>query len=394
MPPRRAPRPSPRRAARRPAKGPTLERFPSRRALAASGLALGVVLALAGWTAWDRDRPRRLLERAEAATRARDWPAALASWKGFNRTRGATARTLLAEARADLALDRAADASRALERASAADPALLEAWRARLDLLRVLDRPLEALRLGRIAESAVGLEDRRAILAPATLAALAELPDDEARSRLDRWITAEPDDLDARVARLARIAANFHPGDPDRASRIAELAKILERAPDHVPAREALVVALADAGEPDRGRMVLEAWPEAARDARFHRLRGRWDLDYDRKPARAAEAFARALVDLPHDWKSHYGLARACRALGRASEARSEAEAVARLRERLDPSPLGPRLANDLAKLDDPRALLDLAALCEGVGLAHLAESWRREALARPSARGPLPTDR
>ena len=353
----------------------------------------GVVLALAGWAAWERDRPRRLLDRAEAATRARDWPAARTAWEGLNRTRGATARTLLAEARADLALDRSGDAGRVLERASAIDPSLLEAWRARLDRLRVLDRPLEALRLGKVAESAVGLESARAILAPVTLAALAELPDDEARGRLDRWIAADPDDLDARVARLARVAANSHDGDPDRAARIAELSEILARDPDHVPAREALVVALADAGEVDRGRGVLEGWPEAARDARFDRLRGRWDLDYDHNPARAAGSFERALVDLPHDWKSHYGLARAYRALGRDLDARSSAEAVARLRERLDPVTLGPRLAGDLARLDDPRALLDLAALCEGVGLAHLAESWRREARTPPPARGPLPTD-
>ncbi len=258
-------------------------------------------------------------------------------------------------------------------------------------MLRVLDRPLEALRLGKLAESAVEPESRRAILALTSLAALAELPDDEARTRLDRWIAADRDDLDARVARLARIAANYHPGDPDRAARIAKLTEILARDPAHVPAREALVVALADAGEPDRGREFLEGWPEAARDARFDRLRGRWDLDYDHNPARAAESFARALVDLPHDWKSHYGLARAYRAIGRDAEARAEAEAVARIRERLDPRTLGPRLADDLSKLDDSRALLDLSALCEGVGLAHLAGSWRREALARPSAREPLP---
>ena len=394
MPTRREPRPSPRREARRPATAPGPGRFPTRRALALSGLALVAVAVLVGWTAWDRDRPRRAYEQAEAATRARDWPSALASWKSFNQTGAATARTLLAEARADLALDRAGDAGRALERASGADPADAEVWRARLDLLRVLDRPTEALRLGRIAMSSVEPEGRRALLASTTLAALAELPDDEARNRLDRWIGADPDDLDARVARLVRIGANPHPGDPDRAARIAGLSAILDRDPGHVAAREALLVALADAGEPDRGRALLEAWPRSARDARHDRLRGRWDLDYDHRADRAAESYARALVELPHDWKSHYGLARSLRALGRDLEARGEADAVARLRERLDPATLGPRLVADFAKLDDPRSLLDLAALAESVGLAGLAEAWRREALAPPPTRGPLPTDR
>ena len=124
---------------------------------------------------------------------------------------------------------------------------------------------------------------------------------------LDR---CRPADLDARVARLVRIAASPHPGDPDRADRIARLSAILDRDPGHVPAREALLVALADAGEPDRGRAVLDAWPEPARDARYDRLRGRWDLDYDHRADRAAEAYARAVAELPHDWKSHYGLAR------------------------------------------------------------------------------------
>jgi tetratricopeptide (TPR) repeat protein len=380
MPARRSPRPSPRRDARRASKvgSTTIGRSPTRWILLAVSI-LAIALIASG-LAWDRDRPRRLFEQAEAATLARDWPRALAAWEGFNQTNSATARTLLAEARASLALDRSSHANRALERALEADPTLLEAWRTRLDWLRVVDRPLEALRVGKLAESAVEPGSRPTILALTTLAALAELPDDEARDRLDRWIAADPDDIDARVARLARLAANFHPGDPDRAARIADLTEILARNPGHVAAREALVVALADAGEPDRGREVLEGWPETSRDARFDRLRGRWDLDYDHNPARAAESYARALIDLPHDWKSHYGLARAYRALGRDAEARSEAEAVARIRERLDPRTLGPRLADALAKLDDPRALLDLSSLCEGVGLAHLAESWRREA--------------
>ncbi len=373
---------------------PGTGRFPRRRTLALSGLTLGAIAALAGWWAWERDRPRRAFERAESATRARDWPSALASWRSFNRTEAATARTLLAEARADLALDRAADARRALERASQADPTDAEIWRTRLDLLRVLDRPTEALTLGLRALEAVRPEGRRAVLASTTLAALAELPDDEVRTRLDRWIAADPDDLDARTARLARIAANPHPGDPDRADRISGLAAILEADPGHIAAREALLVALADAGEPDRGRALLEAWPEPARDARFDRLRGRWDLDYDHRPDRAAEAYARALVELPHDWKSHYGLARALRALGRDAEARDEADTVARLRERLDPATLGPRLAADLHGLDDPRSPLDLAALAEGVGLARLAEAWRREAVAPLPSRNPFPVDR
>jgi tetratricopeptide (TPR) repeat protein len=326
-----------------------------------AGLAFGVFTL---WIAWNREKPRKVLKAAEA-------------------------RTLLDEARANLAIDRAAEANRTLERASNLDPTLAEAWQIRLDRLRVLDRPLEALKLAREAEAVVDPTEFRPILASATLAMLAELPDDQARDRLDRWIKADPDDFDARVARLARIAANPHPGDPDRASRIAELQSILDQNSGHLAAREALLIALADEGEPERGRIALEGWPVADRDARYFRLRGRWDLDYDHRPDRAAEAYARALVDLPHDWKSHYGLARAYKALGRENEAKSEAEAVARLRERLAPTPLAARLTDDLAKLDDLQARQDLAALCESVGLTQLAEAWTRETLPRPSPRSP-----
>jgi hypothetical protein len=351
-------------------------------------------LASFGAIVWEHDRPRRLLEAAESATVARDWPRASSLWHQFNQTPRASGRTLLAEARAELAIHRAAEANKAVAKALALEPGLAEGWRIKLDLLRVLDRPIEAMRLVFEAEKSVDAAEFRPILASATLAALAELPDDEARQRLDRWIQADANDLDARAALLARITANSHPGDPDRAGRIADLTSILEREPGHVAAREALLVALADAGEPERGRLVLEAWPSESRDARYFRLRGRWDLDYDRKPDLAAEAYARALEELPHDWKSHYGLARALRALGRENEANREAGAVARIRERLAPATLAPRLTGDLAKLDDPRSCLDLAALCEGVGLTRLAQSWAREARARPLSRVASPADR
>ncbi len=394
MPARRPPRSSNRTDGRKSVKILAPGSVPARRIVAVIGLtALGVVVVIGG-IVWERDRPRRLLDAAEAATLARDWPSAATLWNRINQTRAANARTLLAEASAELAIDRGADADRALERASTADPGRAEAWRARLDRFRVLDQPVEALKLLRRAETSVAPAEFRPILASATLAALAELPDDEARERLDRWIKADPNDFDARVAWLDRVAANPHPGDPDRATRIRELTAILDRDPNQIAARETLLVALADAGEPEKGRTVLAAWPEASRDARYFRLRARWDLEYDHQPEQAVVAYTEALNEIPHDWTSHYGLARAYRALGRETESRNEANIVARLRERLAPATLAPRLTGDLAKLDDPRSSLDLAALCQSVGLTWLAESWAREARLRPSARGPLPTDR
>ncbi len=189
----------------------------------------------------------------------------------------------------------------------------------------------------------VPAETRREVLRGLTLALLADVPDESVRAALKRWIGADPADVDARVAMLQRIAAQPRAADPDRSSRLAELETLVAEHPEH-RAREALVTALADAGEPDRGRVVLDGWPgsESDRDARYWRLRGRWELEYDRHPEKAEAAFRRALETFPHDWRSWSGLARALTRLGRDAEARQAALAVGRIREVLEPTALGP----------------------------------------------------
>ena len=86
---------------------------------------------------------------------------------------------------------------------------------------------------------------------------------------------------------------------------------MLKAQPGNAVIREALVIALADIGEPDRGRTFLDSWPKSTRDARYWRLRGRWDLEYDHQYEAAVNAFRKALIDLPHDWKTRIRLARA-----------------------------------------------------------------------------------
>jgi thioredoxin-like negative regulator of GroEL len=367
---------------------------------AAVSVAVVSVLALGLAWAYAAGRPARLRARAEAASRAGDWPAALAAWRAVNAGGPARARTLLAEARAALALGRADEAERALARACLADPSDPEPWRLRLELLRVEDRVTDARRVGWEAYAAVAPPGRRGVLRDLTLALLADLPDDTARATLARWAAAgaetagdpsdpDPDtapDPDARAALLQRFNTMPRAGDPPRAERVAELSAILGRRPGHLGAREALVTALADAGETEAGRRALDAWPESGRDARYWRLRGRWDLEFDRHPDRAVDDFTRALEELPHDWKTRFRLARALRASGRAAEASREAESVGRLREALDPAALGPRLDDDFRHLDDPRALRDLASLCGRAGLSRLADAWRAEAasVSRP----------
>jgi thioredoxin-like negative regulator of GroEL len=102
------------------------------------------------------------------------------------------------------------------------------------------------------------------------------------------------------------------------------------------------------------------------------------------------------VAELPHDWQARYRLARALNALGRRDEARAQAEAVARLRERLDPVRIGPLLDDALARADtDPAARSELAGLLDQIELSALAEAWRaagQAAATHPAPLGPAPS--
>jgi tetratricopeptide (TPR) repeat protein len=330
------------------------------------------------------ESPARLRAEAEQAARDGDWSAALRAWRAFNATSSARAATHLAEAHAALSLGRAAQAERSLRRAIAADPAAPDPVKVLLEILRVEDRTLDTRQAAWESYDRVPAESRREVLGDLTMALLADMDDKVARSFLKRWIAADPADLDARVALLQRIEAQPRADDPDRSTRLDELEAMVAEHPEHLGAREALVTALADAGEPDRGRAALDAWPgpESGRDARYWRLRGRWELEYDRHPDRAEAAFRRVLEAFPQDWRSWSGLSRALTRLGRPDDARRAAEAVGRIRETLEPSTFVPRIYDDIQHLDDPRSLRDLADLADHAGLSRLAGAWRAEAEA------------
>jgi tetratricopeptide (TPR) repeat protein len=348
-----------------------------------TGLAVLVALATVARLLMP-ESPARLRAEAEQAARDGDWSAALRAWGAFNATSAARAATLLAEARAALSLGRAAQAERSLRRAIAADPAAPDPVKVLLEILRVEDRTLDARQMAWESYEHLPAESRREVLGDLTTALLADMDDEVARSFLKRWIAADPSDVDARVALSQRIAAQPRADDPDRSVRLDELEAMVAEHPDHLGAREALVTALADAGEPDRGREVLDAWPgvESDRDARYWRLRGRWELEYDRHPDRAESAFRRVLEEFPQDWRSWAGLSRALTRLGRPDDARGAAAAVGRIREVLEPTTFTPRIYEDIHHLDEPRVLRDLADLADHAGLARLAAAWRAEAQA------------
>jgi hypothetical protein len=202
---------------------------------------------------------------------------------------------------------------------------------------------------------------------------------------LQKWIDADPTDIDAQVALLRRIEAEPRSGDPDRDVRLVALSKLLAEHPDHVGVREVLVTALADAAEEDRGRMLLKSWPANQRDGRYWRLLGRWYLEHDQAPEQAIRALQAAIIDFPHDWRTHYRLARALKIVGQAEAARHEAEAVSRIRELLDPLFLEPKLEMSFAHLEQPAARQALADVCTKAGLIRLAEAWRSIEFDQPS---------
>jgi tetratricopeptide (TPR) repeat protein len=334
----------------------------------------------------------QLRSQAEAAARSGDWARALKVWQQINSSEAANGLSHLGEARASLALGRAFQSEQALRQSVNADPTNFEPWQLLLQILRVEDRTLDASRTGWEAYGSVRPESRAAVLKELTLGLLAELPDDDVRKTLRRWTIADSNDLNARIALIQRIAAQPRAGDPDRETLLAELEAIVAEHSDHIAAREALVTALADAGEPERGRAVLGDWPTSARDSRYWRLRGRWDLEYDNQPAEAATAFRTVLEEVPQDWRSWYRLARALRVLGREEESRQAAETVRRIRGVLDPLLLRPLLDESLGHLSQPAAIEEIAGLCKRAGLARLGDAWRKEALSisqNPDVRPP-----
>ena len=201
--------------------------------LAAVALFLSAAMVAGFWG----ESHARMRSRAEAAARDGDWPAALKRWRAINATRDANGLTHLGEARACLALGRAMQAERSLRKSIEADPRDPAPWRLLLEVFQVEGRTLEALRAGWQAYDNVGPESRRLLLRELTFSLLADLPDESVRVALRRWIDADGDDVDARIALLQRVTVQPRATDPERAALLADLESIVASQPNHITAR-------------------------------------------------------------------------------------------------------------------------------------------------------------
>jgi tetratricopeptide (TPR) repeat protein len=352
-----------------------------------TGLVASLLVSVIAFTVWRiSNSPARLIEQAKVSSRHHRWHEALRYWRAVNNTKDARSETYLEEAKVCLALGYAHQAEGNLRRAAFTDRTNTEAWRLLLEILRVEERIVEAQELAWNAYSQLDNQSRLSLLRELTLGSLGELPDELARATLQRWVDADQADIDARAALFERIATQPRASDPNRPALIAEIERMVGEYPEHAGARAVLISALADSGESKRGRAVLNQWPEF-HDARYWRLVGRWELEYDHHPDRAVAALRKTLIDLPQDWRTWYRLARAYHVMGQNRESTQAAEKVRHIREALDPLVLRPRLDSAFDHLDDPASLYDLAGICEQVGLSRLGAAWRLAAKHAPSSR-------
>lgn len=206
----------------------------------------------------------------------------------------------------------------------------------------------------------------------------------EARApRLRRFVAADPEDLESRLA-LARAEAAL--GHPEEAER--QLAIALEQQPEDVTAWRDRLSMLNERGDTKAlAAAVAELPASVEEDGEIWKFRGLAARSAG-QIERAATCFAKAVESRPFDEQAHYQLALAQRQLNR----RPEAEAsLARYKE------LGEARSKILAAYEefsnahaapdrDParirKATEDLAAICRTLG-------WERMASTLESTLGP-----
>ncbi|MFO0799061.1 MAG: tetratricopeptide repeat protein [Gemmataceae bacterium] len=366
-----------------------------------------VAVAAAGGWRYRVTRPDYVLARGDEAVRSKDWATAA---RAIDRLEAAGAADhaavlrgeyFLATDRPDLALGALSEIKRdspfhlrsaakvgrcllALGNLAEADKVLnhvLDAEPENVDALRAL--AAVAYDLGQMPAAVEHME---------TVARL-----DPADARPHRLIGLINKDLNRYEPAEAAYRESLRRGlaEPARGEVVVELADVLVRAGRFADALELL-----DAGPPAPGPEGELARAEALRglarradavavadraivahpsDGALRRLRGQLHLDDGNAPA-AVLALEAAAARLPADYQTHFLLAQAYTATGRAADATRSATRAEELRKALDRATTLTREAMD--RPWDAAVRLELATVTETLGEPKLAALWRAAAAA------------
>ena len=314
----------------------------------------------------------------EKTAKANQFAESEKAWQKLSiaRPESVTAKDRVAWATAALRADHPGAALSILDQWKSASPEMPDGWLLLLDLLRVLgDADQFSSELNALLQTPVARRTS-SVLSSATLGLLTDLDQSDVRSRLKKWVEKEPDQPLAQAALLLRYATNPLPDDPSRDVRLQEARELLQRFPQSLMARSALVETLFNSGLYEEAAEALEGWPQAGRNSTaWHRLQGRRLQDQDQNPAAAVTEFQQVLKSMPHDWKTRYRLARALKASGSPDEANLQARRMTEIREMLEPTALEPILKRAIPKGRPPEPS-PLIELLQRLQLHELAKSW------------------
>jgi len=342
-----------------------------------------IILIFAGFISFiwlkisDRERAvRKKIENDLQQSRYTDAEAGYARLAGLKSGR-ISPQDLQDWATAALRADHPSVAMRLLEQWSDKSPDKPEGWVIFLDLLRVLgqtDRIIEIT--DQIAANEIARRSPE-VLMTATLGLLTDLEPALIRQRLTRWAAAEPGEPLAAAALLQRYNENPLPDDPSRDNRLQSARSLLEKFPDNIDIRQALVEMLLTSGQFEEAGKLLQDWPAAGQNSvGFQRLKGRYLQDSIQDYQNAIASFEMVLKKASYDWKTRYRLARALKAVGKEKEAASESARMLEIREILDPTRLEPIIRQAFPKGKAPEPF-QIISLLNKIGLNSLARSWQ-----------------
>lgn len=296
----------------------------------------------------------------------------------------ATARTRAAEILL-MGMRRAAQAEAMLNRAIACDPQSLDARRLLLYLCRLEDRQADARELVWQTYELADASMRHRTLATWFLIEFAQFKVQDAYPTLRQFAYNDALDVDAQVA----LAGLLH-----RESNVdTALHKLqgLNLPPTHLQGRSLLARCCFDLGDAEKGRAILDEWPQTSRDdLRYLFLRGVDFQVHQHAPDKAIDAFRQVLAVQPEDWQARHRLALCLRLVGRTQEAEREEKETARIQQVVTNEKVKELIEEVIPRLEGDAAMFyRMGQFYEELTLAREARCWYAEAVRTTSEHGP-----